>query len=90
MDPVIHTKVGWHDLRWDPEDLPEEGESILVTQETVDGVRRVASNVYLKNLDDDSYCWCTRIWDPYTHQTEETMLWETVVAWAYYPPPYIV
>lgn len=88
--PLYSTKVQWHDLRIDPEDIPEDQEEVLVTKESFDGARRVAANVYLKTLENGDYCWCTLVKDNTTGRMEETMVWEEVVAWAYYPSPHVI
>ena len=88
--PLYPAKVQWHDLRIDPEDIPDDGEDVLVTKECLDGTRRVVANVYLKTLENDDYCWCTLVRNNTTGQMEETMVWEEIVAWAYYPAPHVV
>lgn len=87
---VYRTIIGWHDVRIDPDDIPEEGENVLVTIENHEGTRRVVANVYLKNLRNDQYAWVTLTRDIQTGRMEETMVWEKVLAWAYYPNPHPV
>lgn len=83
----LATKVEWHDLRIAPDDIPDEGENVLVTVELLDGTRRTQADVYLK-LDDDTYSWYTRTYIRDRHIFEEAAVWYEVVAWAYYPEPY--
>jgi hypothetical protein len=77
-------RIEWHDLRIAPYDLPDEEENVLVTVENLEDGRRVLADVYLKELNNGDYCWCTK--DPETK--EEIMVWYEVVAWTYYPKPY--
>lgn len=86
---IITTRVEWHDIRIDPEDYPEEGEEVLVAVELLDGTRKTRANVYLKELSNGRYCWCERVYDKHTKQFEEAMVWYEVIAWAYYPEPYM-
>ena len=88
---AYRSHINWHDLRIDPCDLPEDHEEILVTTENTDCVRRVRTDIYLKQLDGRlHYAWVEKVMDPETNKVEETMIWEKVVAWAYLPGPYIV
>ena len=56
---VYRDIIEWHDVRQDPDDVPEEGENVLVTIENYEGARRVVANVYLKNLSNEQYAWET-------------------------------
>lgn len=87
---VYRDIIEWHDVRQDPDDVPEEGENVLVTIENYEGARRVVANVYLKNLSNEQYAWETLTRDIQTGQMEATMVWEEVIAWAYYPNPHAV
>ncbi len=93
---VYKSYIEWHDLRIAPDDIPEEGEEVLVTKENYEGTRRVVANVYLKWLQNGAYCWCTMAPDDdYSSEdrieiVEETMVWDEVIAWAYYPKPHVV
>lgn len=84
----ITGSIEWHDTRLAPDDIPDFGEEVLVTIETFDGGRRTLANVYLKEMDNDRWCWCQKVCDQTRHITEEVMVWYEVVAWAYYPDPY--
>ena len=89
----IRVNERWHDLRIDPDDLPDDLEEVLATIENFSGTRRVLSGVYLKPRFNDAgeledYCWCIRAPNERTRIVEETMLWYPVIAWAYYPDPY--
>lgn len=84
---VYRTIIGWHDLRIDPDDTPDEDENVLVTIENHEGTRRVVANVYFKKLWNGQYAWTTLTRDIQTGKMEETMVWEKVLAWAYYPNP---
>ena len=87
----MRSYINWHDVRLNPGDLPEDSDEILVTTEDVNCVRRVRTDVYLKQLKGRlHYVWCQKCIDPETGKIEETMLWEKVIAWAYLPLPYIV
>ena len=87
---IYRTRVEWHDLRIAPDDLPEEGEEVLVTTENIEGARRVQANVYLKTGKDDRYFWCTLVRDLKSGRMEEAAVWYEVIAWAYYPDPHIL
>ena len=88
---IFKETIEWHDLRIAPDDIPEEDEDVLVTVENYEGARRVVANVYLKNLENDTYAWYTKAQIvPGRGFLEEVMVWEEVVAWAYYPAPHIV
>lgn len=87
---IYKSRIEWHDLRIAPDDIPEEGEDVLVTKENYEGTRKVVANVYLKILENDTYAWCTLTRDVQTGQMEETMVWDEVIAWAYYPKPHCV
>lgn len=81
------TVTEWHVLSIDPDDLPAEGEPILITIENVNGERRVWIDAYLKRLDTDDFCFCTTCVNEFG-QPEETMVWYKVLAWAYPPDPF--
>lgn len=84
---IFKSRIDWHDLRIAPDDIPEEGEDVLVTVELLDGTRKTRANVYLKELENDTYCWCEKVWSSSSHMYEEAMVWYEVTAWAYYPEP---
>lgn len=81
---LLRAYTEWHNIQIAPNDIPEEDEPVLVTTENFEGTRRVLGNVFLKQLENDTYCWCTYV------RNDETMLWEKVIAWTYYPNPYVV
>lgn len=83
----LTTDIQWHDLRVDPDDLPENEEQILVTVELLDGRRVTWLDVYLKDVGDGTYFWVTKAMNEFD-KIEETQLWYPVVAWAYPPPPF--
>jgi hypothetical protein len=87
---TYRSRIDWHDLRIAPDDIPEEGENVLVTKENFEGDRKVVANIYLKWMKNDTYCWCTLTRDSQTGRMEETMVWEEIIAWAYYPDPHVV
>ena len=84
----LTSKIEWHDLRIAPDDIPEDGENVLVTVELLDGARRTQADVYLKMNDDDTYIWYTRTYIRDRKTFEEAAVWYEVIAWAYYPDPY--
>lgn len=84
----LTSKIEWHDLRIAPDDIPEDGENVLVTVELLDGARRTQADVYLKTNDDGRYFWYTRTYIREQKIFEEAAVWYEVVAWAYYPDPY--
>jgi len=86
----ISSSVEWHDPRIDPYDLPFSEEAVLVTIDKVDGQRQVIPGAYIRYTEDDNYCWLIKYQDPYTGNLVEAMLWEPVIAWGYYPEPYMV
>ena len=79
----LTSRIEWHDIRIDPDDLPEEDEEVLVTIENQEGDRRVLSGAYPVLMENDRICWCTK------DGTENVALWYEVIAWAYYPDPYL-
>jgi len=86
---LLKTDVEWHDLRMDAEDLPGEGEPVIVTIESISGERLVWHDVYFKYNDFREPCWCTAALNEYGWP-EETVVWYPVIAWAYYPEPYYI
>ena len=88
---LLGTKVEWHDLRIDPEDLPENGEPILITIETLDGSRVVWLDAFLQDdPSGDGFSFVTETIDPDSKIVEKTVVWYPVIAWAYPPEPYFV
>ena len=83
----LTTKMEWHDVRVDPEDLPGEEEPIVVTVELLNGERVTWLDVYLKYNANGVYFWVTKALNEYG-KLEETQVWYPVVAWAYPPPPF--
>ena len=45
---IFKSRIDWHDLRIAPDDIPEDGEDVLVTVELLDGTRKTRAKVYLK------------------------------------------
>ena len=86
---TYRSRIDWHDLRISPDDIPEEDEEVLVTKENFEGTRKVVAGVYVRELSNGTYSWYTYIRDPETSRMEEAMVWDEVVAWAYYPDPHI-
>ena len=87
---IYKKAIEWHDLRIAPDDIPEEDEEVLVTKENWEGDRKVVAGVFLKMLENGTYSWWSLVMDRCTGRMEKAMLWEEVVAWAYYPDPHIV
>ena len=83
---LLTTDVQWHDLRIDPDDLPGEGESILVTVETFMD-REVWLDVFTKEESAGELNFYTKVRNEYGI-IEDQAVWYPVVAWAYPPPPY--
>ena len=80
--------IEWHVLSVDPDDLPGEEDPVIATLENpVSGERFVWNDVYLKNLDDDGYMFCTKALNDFG-MPEETAVWYPVRAWAYPPAPF--
>ena len=86
---IIKSTVEWHDLRIAPDDMPDAEEEVLVTIETLDGDLKTRANVYFKELDNNTFCWCEKVYNRESKCFEEAMVWYEVVAWAYYPSPYL-
>lgn len=87
---LYRTELEWHDLKIDPDDLPDEEDPILVTVEMPhDGTRSVWIDAFLKNYNDsDRYLFCVHHYEPLTGKMEYVPVWYKVVAWAYPPEPF--
>ena len=84
---LLTTEVEWHDLRVDPDDLPSEGEPILVTVETFTG-RATWMDVEYSEESLGKPIFYTRVINPETNIVEKQAVWYPVIAWAYAPDPY--
>ena len=81
---MLHTTtVEWHDLRIDPDDLPGNGEPVLVTLEGLDVIsqgkdRMVWLDVILQeDSSGDGYQWVTK-----DDQNLTCQVYYPVIAWA--------
>lgn len=83
---LLKTDVEWHDLRIDPDDLPQEGEPILVTVETFLD-RKTWLDVFMKEETAGEPIFYTKAYNEFG-KIEDTALWYPVIAWAYPPEPY--
>lgn len=86
---IVWSQIEWHDIRISPEDMPDEEEDVLVTVENLDGSRRTRANVFWKEAPNGDVIWYEHVWSQETHRYEDAILWYPVIAWAYYPDPYI-
>lgn len=86
MAGYLTTPIEWHDLRVHPDDLPGEGEPIIVTVETFTD-RLTWLDVFMKEESAGEPHFYTRTINEYG-QLEDTAVWYPIVAWAYPPPPY--
>lgn len=86
---TYRSRIDWHDLRIAPDDIPEEDEEVLITKENYEGARKVVAGARVRELTNGTYAWYIYIRDYETHKMEEAMIWDEVVAWAYYPDPHI-
>ena len=84
---LLRTTTEWHDIRIDPDDLPDEGDPILVTIEQFDGTRKVWLDAFLEESEDGDHWFVTEAINGYG-RPEKTVIWYPVVAWAYPPDPY--
>ena len=84
---LYRTDVEWHDLRIDPEDLPSEEDTIIVTVETFIG-RQTWLDVFMREETAGEPIFYTTSYNAATRVMEECAVWYPVVAWAYPPPPY--
>lgn len=80
------TETEWHDLRLDPDDLPSEGEPIIVTVETFMD-RATWIDVFMKEETIGEPKFYTKVMNEYG-KIEDQAVWYPVVAWAYPPPPF--
>lgn len=82
----LTSKIEWHDLRWDPDDLPSPNEEVIITVESLNGEDRKvlgkASWLYDHNGNPG--------WTCLDKDIGNYPIWEPVIAWAYYPDPYPV
>ena len=87
---MVRERIEWHDLRIAPYDLPDPNEPILTTTESVSEIRTVRTDIHFEYVDDDEYnfIWYRQALNPTTGEIEDTIFWEEVVAWAYYPKLY--
>lgn len=81
------TDVNWHSLQIDPEDLPEEGEPIIVTVESFLG-RNVWLDAFIKNDEFGNPAFYTKVVGNDGIAVEDQEIWYKVVAWAYPPEPF--
>ena len=89
---MLHTTtIEWHDLRIDPDDLPGNGEPVIVTLEGLDVMqyekdRMVWLDVTLQEDESgDGHQWITR-----DAQNLPCPVYYPVIAWAYPPEPYTI
>lgn len=82
-------RIDWHDIQIAEDDLPEPGEEVLVTVAGIDGNLRTKADIYLKELDNGEACWCQKVYIRERKCFDEAIVWEPVIAWAYYPAPYV-
>jgi hypothetical protein len=86
-----NSEIEWHDIRVDPDDLPGNGDPIIVTLESVDGSRLVWLDVVLQDdPSGDGYQFVTQQFDAYSGIFEKTPVWYPVIAWAYPPEAYSI
>ena len=83
---VNTTTVEWHDLKRDPDDLPDPDEAVLTTIENLEGMRSTRTDIYLKRKE-DKHWWCTTAKND-GNIFEELVFWYPVVAWAELPEAY--
>lgn len=84
-------EIEWHDLRIDPDDLPGNGEPVIVTLDKLSVMeygneRAVWLDVTLQ--DDESgggYQWVVK-----DNTNRITAVYYPVIAWAYPPEPYMI
>lgn len=88
---LYKTEVEWHDLRIDPDDLPGNGEPILVTLDGLDvsnyGRDRLVWNdvTLMDDESGDGYQWVTK-----DDHNAFCPVYYPVIAWAYLPEPYSI
>lgn len=80
------TETEWHDLRLDPDDLPDDGEPILITVETFLN-RQTWIDAHMKYADGGKpIFYCNAVNED--GFPEESVVWYPVIAWAYPPEPF--
>ena len=77
----------WHDLRKDPDDLPAEGEPIIVTVETFFNRETWLDVFYIEESVGEPKFY-TKVINEF-NQPENQAVWLPVIAWAYPPSPFV-